>query len=445
MIVAPRIVAVDDTVEHLQALRSAFGALGGLCECLEAHEAQDRQTPFLNGVRVLFMDINLLPGAGLDVSARTFSPIMAIIRKLISAENGPYALVTWTNNPNAHDALSNHLQEHLDPTLRPSATFCLSKPEYLEDGQSLIEKLKTLQNELPGLSMLLDWEAAVISAADRSVLEIMKLSEKFGLEGGAAVSEAVHAVSHAAAGNVEAKARPFRAFTNGMSAVLADRLDYRKPDLQAEAAWQRILAAANVGTPNDIQKAALNTFFHVELLSSDAPSSFGVVYDLKFSDVLPFLAGRFKSSREALLANEFLPLRGGALKTDGDKAKFARSCKWRFVRLGASCDHANNKTRVLDGVLAVEVPEVSYAAVNLHERNTFRDFPDKREWLFQTPPFKGAKGRYSIVANMRYRVGLPEASLAALKPVIRLREALASELATHAANFSTRPGIVEFR
>ena len=164
MIVAPRIVAVDDTLEHLQALRRAFGALGGLCECLEAHEAQDRQTPFRNGVRVLFMDINLLPGAGLDVSARTFSPIMSIIRKLISAENGPYALVTWTNNPNAHDALSNHLQEHLDPTLRPSATFCLSKPDYLDDGPSLIEKLKTLQNELPGLSMLLDWEAAVIAA-----------------------------------------------------------------------------------------------------------------------------------------------------------------------------------------------------------------------------------------------------------------------------------------
>lgn len=444
MIIAPRIIAVDDNPDHLKALEQAFDGLGGLCECIEFGRASDRTVPFASGVRVLFMDINLLPGAAADFGPRTFSPIVTIVRKLISPDNGPYALVTWTNNVAAHEALTNYLEQQLSQSLQPCATYCLPKEGHLEDPPALMAKLRALHGDIPGLALLLDWERAVTRAADRSVLEIARLSGLYGRQQGQAVAQTVRAISRASVGNIEADINPFRAFTQGMSAVLADQLDRSLPITETEAAWKAAIAAAAPDDPNDQQRAALNTFFHLETMH-DAGSALGAIYDAPFSAISRYLLPTHKTKTAALLSQEFVPLKNNRLQNDAEQKKFGRQCRFRFIQMGAPCDHSNKKVRVPDFLLAVEVPEQAFDDTELRNRSQFRDTPAKSDWLFQTPPLLSSAGRYVLVVNMRFRISLPISELDGLKCIGRLREALASEIATHSSNFSTRPGIIEFR
>jgi hypothetical protein len=453
VIIAPRIIAVDNEPDDLLALERAFDNLGGLCECIDFDRANQRTIPFATGIRILFMDINLMPGAGGNAGARNFAPISAIISKIVGTDNGPYALITWTKDASAHDALVAYLEQNLAEPLRPCANHCLPKDGHLEDPAALVAKLTTLQSEIPGLAMLLDWEKAVMKAADRSVHQIAQLSNAHGLQQGAAVAQSVRAISHAAAGSAEADANPFRAFTQGMSALLADQLDKAGADASTEAAWKTCLAAKPLTDPDENQRAALNTFFHLEPPEANASSTFGTIYDVSFETLQPFLKPKFKTSKAAMLSNEFLPIKFQNERNAAADNKFARSCKWRLIRLGAACDHVNGKTQTLDGLLAVEVPESCFDMTDLakdtkkngKKAKEFRDTPADRAWLFQTPPFLGAKERFVLVANMRFRISLPLTMATELKRVGALREAIASEIAIHAANFSTRPGIIEFR
>lgn len=444
MIIAPRIIAVDDNPDHLKALEQAFDSLGGLCECIEFGRASDRTAPFASGVRILFMDINLMPGAAADFGPRTFSPIVTIIRKLISPDNGPYALVTWTNNVAAHDALTDYLEQQLSQDLQPCATYCLPKEDHLEDPPALMAKLRELHGDIPGLAMLLDWERAVTNAADRSVLQIARLSGLYGRQQGSAVAQAVRAISRASAGTTEADLHPFRAFTQGMSAVLADQLERSLPITETEAAWKTALAAAAPTDPDDRQRAALNTFFHIEA-ANDTASALGSIYDVSFAAIKDYLLPTHKTKMAALLSKEFIPLKQNRLLTDEARQAFTRRCKFRLIQLGAPCDHSNNKVRVSDCLLAVEIPEAAFDDTELRSGGQFRDTPAKSEWLFQTPPLLSPTGRYVLVVNMRFRISVPMYKVGGFKRVGRLREALANEIATHSANFSTRPGIIEFR
>lgn len=445
MIIAPRIVAVDDRPEHLHALTTGFDSIGGLCVGIEFITATQRTTPFVTGVRILFMDINLLPGAAANQGARTFAPIASIISKIISRDNGPFALVTWTENTASHDALMTYLGERLAPELQPCAAFCLSKAQYLDDAPALVDRLKTLRDELPGLAMLLDWEIAVTNAADRSVFEIMAMSGKRGTAAGAAVAQIVRAVGTAAAGAAAATAKPFQAFTHGMSPVLTDRLDFSAPDANTEDSWKEALGSNPIANPTDLERAHLNNFFQLASVTGSATSSLGAVYGLSTTEVLPFLSPAFPSGRAAKLSGEFAPIKGGQLQDKASQNRFVKDCEWRFVQLGAACDHVNGKTRVIEGHLGLEVPERQFGSTNLINSGQFRDVPDKKDWLFQSPPFAKKGKRFVLVFNLRYKLSIGMGELETMRQLYRLREGLASEIAIHSANFSTRPGILEFR
>ena len=89
MISGPRIVAIDDNVEHLEALQQGFDSMGGHCVAIEYSKALTRNVHFRTGVRLVFMDINLLPGSGSALGARTFDPVVVALRRTLCRENGP--------------------------------------------------------------------------------------------------------------------------------------------------------------------------------------------------------------------------------------------------------------------------------------------------------------------------------------------------------------------
>lgn len=449
MIVSPRIIAVDDNIEHLKKLENAFDSLDGLCKCIEFATASEREKPFGSGVRVVFMDINLMPGAGSTFSPRTGSPVANVLRKTVGRDNGPYALVTWTENVGLHEQLIEFLQTNLEPERQPCVSFCLSKSEYLEDPEGLRGKIEAFHDDLPGLAMLLDWEGAVTTAADRSVFQIAKLSGKHGSEQGSAVAQLVAAIASHSAGRDESAAYPFRSFTQGMSALLADQMDHAPRSPAIEESWKKAIGEATPQPLGDNQQAALNTFFNFERIEqNDKTHGLGTVYKTSFAAISDLLKPRWKSSWEAITSGEFFPIVREKANTEEARKAFAKKCDWRLIALGAACDHTNKKNRIFEAVLGVCVEEDAFENSGIFAKKKATKFPDtppNGDWLFQTPPFVDGENRFVLVANMRYHVGLPLTTRSEFEVVGRLREGLANELASHVANFSTRPGIIEFR
>lgn len=442
MIIAPRVVAVDDNPEHLEILANGFDSLGGYCLGIEHDKVVERSGPFATGVRLIFMDINLVPGAGTDRGARTFEPIVNAIQKILHPDNGPYVLVTWTNTPDSHNELIEYLANTNNEMLQPCADCCLAKEEYLEDPSKLISRLKNLNWEFPGFGLLVEWEMAVSAAADRSVTSVYDLSGTHGRQADPKVANIAFNVGAAAVGHELANIQPFHSFSQGMSSVLSDRLDHEAPDAKNEKAWAETLSDSQDKLKNFVQKAKLNSFFNVAETPLGPASTPGMVYQIPDKDILPFLRPLFKSSKEAILGKEFLPLK----EVQGNADEIANACKWRFVRLGAPCDFANAKNKVAEGHLSIEVPDDCFSYTHLANKNrSFRDVPHNWEWLFQTPPFFTGNGPRVLVVNLRFRIAFPISKLKELVAVYRLKNELSAEIATHSANFSTRPGISEFR
>ena len=444
MIGAPKIVAVDNDVEHLEALVKGFESVGGHCVALEYPGLLARPRVFNTGVRLVFMDIDLLPGAGGAGGARTFEPVTQAVRKILASRNGPYALVTWTNIPQRHDALIAHLHTNLDHKMVPGASHCLAKETYLHDPAALLSKLNTLHLEIPGFGLLMEWERAVSNAADRAVFEVQELARN-GDQGQAnGLATVAFNIGEAAAGPALVKQRPFRSFAMGMSAVLADRLEHEEPDRQKEGQWADALKGHQARLGDLGAKARLNSFFNVARVEEQTRAVPGVVFHMPVADMLPYIRPKFGTARGALSSGEFLPIKQGKNK-DKNIESIVKKCKWRFVQIGADCDFANEKERVIDGHLAIEVPESCFEATNLQNSNQFRDTPANCDWLFQTPPFFLGRQARVLVANLRFRGSYPTSKASEWKARYRLREELSSEIAKHSANFITRPGIAEFR
>ena len=442
MINTPRVVAVDDNAEHLKKLVDGFESLGGYCVGLEYPKVLDRLRPFKTGVRFIFMDINLLPGAGHNQGARTFDPIVNALQSILRPDNGPYALVTWTNTPGSHEGLISYLANSDKLELLPCASCCLAKDTYLEDPPRLASDLKTLNWKFPGFSLLVNWETAVSTAAGRSVTAVYELSGIHGMDADPEVAKIAFNIGAAAVGDGLAKTQPFHSFSQGMSSVLSDRLDHKAPDSESEMTWAENLSSNQSRLTNCVQMSKLNTLFNVAETSPNSASTLGMVYEVYVKDILPFLKPKFKTGKAAILGKEFLPRKCG----QDNANEIFKVCKWRFIRLGAPCDFANSKDRVVEGHLAIEVPENCFDRTLLRDRNrAFRDVPPNCGWLFQTPPFFWNSDQRVLVINLRFRISFPISKLSQLFPVYRLKDKLSAEIATHSANFSTRPGISEFR
>ena len=440
MISAPRIVAIDDNVEHLEALQQGFDSMGGHCVALEYSKVLKRSVQFRTGVRLVFMDINLLPGSGSALGARTFDPVVVALRKTLRRENGPYALITWTNMPDNHQALVAHLRENLDPEMVPAADHCLPKDRYLEDPDELRRELVGLHFRMPGFGLLTNWERIVSDAADMAVSEVFGLGKRNEGNSDGRVANLGVNIGTAAVGTIRAREYPFHSFVIGMSPVLADRLDHLVPDGDVEKRW-----AAKLKEHRDVltdwdSKARLNRFFNVADVV-DESSAPGTVYELRVKDLAPYFSKEYKSGIAAMTSKEFVPIK----EQKGSKEQVGRLCKWRFIRIGATCDYANGKDRVVEGHAAVEVPESCFPSTTLVYRKQFPDIPKNHNWLFQTPPFFWKGETRVLVINLRFRLSFPKGSVRNFRPAYRFREDLSSEIALHSANFGTRPGIGEFR
>jgi hypothetical protein len=428
MLPRPRILAIDDDVDHVTAIADALNERGIACLKLPFSGGITPATKLIH-IRVLFMDLHLVqPGIG-DPKIH-YSTIGGLLAEHIADGNGPFVLIVWTAHPDQVEGLAQFLGERLQdrPAAIPVLVESLSKADHLVGGKivdvpAFMRAIDRCLSRLPAVDALVDWEEHVTSAASQTIAAVLELAlRRKGADLGGELSRLLNALATEAAGSAHVGKHRFGAVNEALLPILYDRVSQLK-HVRERGCWKKAIPQAGSTPDVDLAEAArLNTFLHVDIETSRSRSDDrGMVLT---RDDASWDEASFKSWF-AISKAEFLS-RQVRLPT-------AASFRWVLVQVEASCDNAQGMAGPPPYLLGVECPDKAAAEIN----------PGTSLWI--SPVIEIDLEPRRVVASYRFAPALTETALKDFKMLYRFREALANDVVTRWHTYGARPGIVRFQ
>ena len=431
MLIAPRVLAIDDDQRHLDGLAKALSRYG--MACLHFHFTGDttdiKPCPH---VRVIFVDLHLGKGPASD-HARDFGIIGGFIQETVKP-SGPYFIVLWTMYPDKAGALQRNLEERLEGVAKPFAVLPLDKAKYLDAAgnvrstEKLVETIAAIARKQPQIAALLNWEDRVLGAAADTVSSILVLAEP-KTEAARRVEDVGRLLARLA---VEAVGREhveqdrFRAVNEALLPILTDRISALRSADDANEAWNEAFSEADLGRSLSPDEAAkLNRFVHIEAsMQGNSGPERGAVIPLPNSLSGDRFKGMFGLTQEIVAKKQF----GCKNFHSGDEL-----FQWVLVQSQAACDYAQRQPGPLPFYLGLDI-DVS---------NMSRDKPPAALWT--SPPFEINERIRVLRVSARFQVSLSVQLAETHCPLYRLRDQLLTDLIHHVHTYGSRPGMISFR
>jgi hypothetical protein len=432
-----RYVVVDDNESELNALVAALHACRIPCVPILYMADQVLADGFLAGVRVLFLDLHLVPSVQLGDHAPAINNLIQLLETGITAESGPYVVVLWSSHAGQHAELSRKIGERLDPTKRPLAVLVLDKKTYdldkptAESGAKLIEDVSAEVAKDPRLQALVNWERSVLNAASATLSHLGSLipdAEKTPEKYGPRIDTILSELAAAAVGKQHVKSDIKAAVNAALAPILADQIANQRSEPDDTRIWEAAVTKYE-GKPSlaPAEAARLNTMLHVAMAPAEnpAPTDWGaLVLPSEAALTDESISGRFGLAKKGSLLFEASPAKRGTPRYD--------DCNLAFVRIGASCDHAQKRSGPMLYALAFIVP--SSAVLRDPMPMSFVSSP-----LLILP---SADEPVCIYVNARFQISLTENDVASWQTLGRIREQLLMKITAHCAEYTTRPGII---
>jgi hypothetical protein len=136
----------------------------------------------LTGVRLAFLDMDLVPGTQGNKSK--MSSLVGALRRIVSADNGPYLVMAWTKHKElVPEFESLALEWSLTPM--PIGVTSIAKEDCKKDDESFdlskVElELDAKLAEFSPLLFLQTWEESCFDAAIRVTAELSSLADQGG-------------------------------------------------------------------------------------------------------------------------------------------------------------------------------------------------------------------------------------------------------------------------
>lgn len=196
----------------------------------------------LTGVRLLFLDMDLVPGA--TETKSKMSALVAALKRILSPENGPYSVVAWTKHLELVQAFEQYAFAQNDLP-QPISVVAISKDDCKDSANEFdLEKVRgALGAKLAAFSPLMflqSWEASCLDAAISATAELSKLAhgeyaspEEFRTGWKLHLLRVMNSMAKAVGGRAIKDDRDvaFGSFCSALSPLHADRLENGKPDL----------------------------------------------------------------------------------------------------------------------------------------------------------------------------------------------------------------------
>ena len=424
MLPAPRIIAIDNEPNHLEALTRGLNRYGAAC--LPIHFTGDTTAiPSCPCVRVIFADLHLVDSTG--DHRQHFSTLGGLIEDTIKP-SGPYLIVLWTQYPDQAEGLHRFLRSNLQDVEKPFAVQALNKLDHLDpegserSADSLVEAIREMVSEQPQIGALLNWEERVLDAVGETVSSVVKLVDSADevVDQNEQVGRLLASLAEAAVGREHAGEDLFRAVNEALLPILADCSGSMRSRQDDNARWQTALGDARAQLSPD-EAAKLNRLLHIAASPGDGGNERGAVSGLP-EGVGEAFSQTFELTAEDAATNQFW------------RRQSAENTRcWVLVQTQAACDYAQNQPGPLPFHLGLFLPS----------SEARRARPPAALW--RSPSFEFSEQPYVLHVSARFQISLPGEEAVQLQPLFRLREQLLNDLIYQLHGYGARPGIISFR
>jgi hypothetical protein len=416
----------------------------------------------LNSIRIIFQDLALI-SAG-EPGRNDYEAAAATIESVISENNGPWLLVTWSTWAGAEsgfgtrkaEEMFNHLRENLKPTQAPYAYVSLdTKPQFTSHGtHSEVKKFDSIEpahideltthileksNSFPATKSLLSWEAEVFRAISETISEItsfIKPGDFFDAD----LGNILYEMALADIGKNVAPENMKKGIKEILSSILRDKIGATIDGLDN---FNTVDPDRHVRLEN--WKAKTNRIIHFEEIAIGSPLPPGSVIDIsQHRHLLPsgdITAGEFGK----FLRCNFLQFS----RTENlQKETVTSACTLVALDITPPCDHAQNKSPWNKYLVGIKIPkEHSHFcnSINGGDRTTKL----LGEYLIKLPEMINKRDEhYHFIFNSKLTFSLSNSfANEHLTTLVlgRLREQILSDINSWLIRQTTRPGIVEIR
>ena len=435
MLPTPRIIAIDDKLDHLEGLVQGLNRYG--TACLPIHFTGDNSIIPCPHVRVIFADLHLTGGLPSNGNhAQDFSVIGGLIQDEIKP-SGPYFIVLWTMYPSEATRLQSFL-DRLDRVAKPFTVQALNKNDYLDlqpdhvkvkDLEALVKAIKKSVEGHPQFRALLNWEERVLDGAADTLSSIMEMAESVPGRRGEEVGRLLWTLAKGAVGKDHVEDDRFRAVNDALLPILADRLASMRLQESNDQLWKDALKENNQTDILSEEKAAkLNRFLHIASLNNSQYER-GAVITLPQVFIESGFAQKFDIPEDEAAEKQFL---FDLPKKDNDPFH------WVLIQTQAACDYAQSRPGPLPFHLGLYLSE-SKVKKGLIKKGK------APAALWCSPCFDHDQQVRYLHVNARFPVSLSREEASQASPLFRLREQLLNDLIYHLHGYSARPGIISFR
>jgi hypothetical protein len=457
MISFPGIVLIDDKKEDLDSIQNSLTNSGYPCFPIHYQNNEPNNKSGIDHVnlkmvhaRVIITDLNLQE---LQVNAKNLVGPIAEMLEMIAID-GPYLLYFWSRNASTVEAVMDLIAERHSHIPYPIHWGILDKAKFNSRPLELQEMVANLFTENPIFHALFEWENRISGAAQSttdSLFRLAKSSEKqsittFQTETTDKLKTMLAVIGNETLGVKNAKDEPEVAIELGLEPVLHDHIQSMYEHIE-RSIW--LDASSGIGTrlaPESYRdvKAHLNSFYHIEELTADAPKNkrgTWIEFDKEYIETesnLPKIQNNLGRNIKTLLNEEFLDCNQG---TSAARKVAHGATKLGFIELSAECDQAQRKTKLHRYFLSAMIP-IEHECFTI-----FRNGKDDtaHTGIYRLPNVVVNGQEYIVKVSFMYQVGaIPDFNKWLGKPVFRLKEQILADISFKASQHATRPGIIRF-
>jgi len=428
------IIIVDDSVEDGRLISNSIQAAGYSARYIEYKKNKlfELSKNKLRGVRIVFMDIHLIPEGTSGEDKNYYSAVQKALESILDQKNGPYIMITWSEYSDKSKDLYSFLDERLTKELIPVSKKELDKEDYknLDREEDLTKIVKEYLNELEGIGCLINWEEGISYSASETLYEILKIARN--LEGNLVekVGKVVGKLAKASAGNHLAKENSVDNLHNVLAEILFDQMTHQQRN-QNDEFGQMIYD----GSQQDVDggwHSRINSMLHLDTQSHDAHTVHipGDVFKYPENNhdlPLPMVIDKIDFFKSQFYS--------GCIRGDlngPEKEELNKNFKLLLMEITPPCDYAQNKFTWHRYIVGVQIPTKF-----MNSKNKVNV-----EFLCATPEFTTDDQQdYKIVFNSKLIISLePEKANALNRPFMRIRQVLLADMMGWLGRMVTRQG-----
>ena len=442
-----RVVIIDDNWEEAKPIVKVLGRKA--IPVLYYSGIEDCPSNPLDDVRIVFLDLRLLPGT--SEALESIRAAYSVFERLISEKNGPCFLILWSKHPEDNVPFLELIKKH-KPSIMPNWHTLINKNDFIKpkgkkgwvEKPDASDRLQTLLvgavSSHKALQTLVLWEAGMHQSASGVVKELCSLAPK-GADADRQLMALIAAIGEAGMGKKFFKAPTNQQITEVFSVLTEMSMDIMETNSVPSG---HTLTMPKALGPDAAAVSAVNS----RLCFANSCGEKNGPGQLYFTNKRKIIEEYFGTKFEAWW-DEILCIIAPQSVGEADKKKWQRE-KMKELRansilalaeISPSCDFAQNKRKLLRIVPGLWVKNDDYDFIL-----------GQTQYLSKTPPIKGAvtgagQDVGCLVFNLRYASTFVEGNWNkiveehAFDSSKKMRRSLVVDIQTRLAAHVSRPGI----